>query len=122
MDNRISISDMKVCNSIRHKKAVVTYSTAECPLCIALDILPEGEIPECSMPLSNLVNPSTRRRLSVRAMNVLEHIGAKTVMDIKPWTRHKLMKVKNCGKGTADEILAMVYANTEGKMEYEVGT
>lgn len=103
---------LNVCKSDRHGKAVVVYTTIDCPLCLAISNLPEGTVQECSTEIHNLINTKTGEKFSVRAMNILNRMGVKTLLDLQGLDYHKILKVKNCGKTTADEIMEMVSTHT----------
>lgn len=104
---------MKVCDSAVHPKAAVVFVSGECPLCVAIHRMPKG-VPDSTIYLSNYINPTTKRKFSVRANNVFERIGARTMNDLKGWSLNSLLKVKNCGMNTAKEIISALDSYEKG--------
>ena len=71
-----------------------------------LSMKPEGEVePEPETPKAEDI-PIDELELSVRSYNCLKRAGFNTVEDLSKTTIEKLMRVRNLGKRSIDEILA----------------
>lgn len=66
----------------------------------AVNLTPSG-LSQCGKPLFLL-------KLSTRAHNALRRAGVHTIEDAAHWNRADLLRIKNVGESTAEEILKAI--------------